>query len=440
MYIDFTALRRPAGAGQARHRMEPQFDEADAQRATPAQPEAGVAEASGNAQPSTAVRLKEPGERRGWRLQRKDRELLALLGLCRYLTVGQVVALGAASGSEKASAQRLRRLAGEVRSRGWPFRPSLLRAIPYRAFDGEPLQLWGLSPAGCALAAGELARVLRAFRADVGAVFAEHFVFLTDLFVRLVQPYLAAGVPPRALPFRWNVAEDVELPWRDRDETGCEKARIIRPDAVLEVPSSQRRFFIECEMGTHTLTPLGPDKPQATVRKLQRYDAYVSGLADVPTRLSHYGKKYPDGWPCEVVFLVRTEGRQRATEAALRACLETLAGTRLTARALTLEAATAHCALTLPRPGRPEETCPSPAPASGGAVAEAFYGEHEHGAVKDFVLDMTAALAEANALLRRHGLAPVPGPASKAPMLDFLRKAHAEMQRRREADGSTSGA
>jgi hypothetical protein len=292
-----------------------------------------------------------------------------------------------------------------------------------------------LTPAGYALAAGELARVLKAFRADGGAVFAEHFIFLTDLFVQLVRPHLSAGLPPRALPFRWNVAEDVELPWRDKDDAGCEKARVIRPDAVLEVPSSQRRFFIECEMGTHTLTPLGPDKPQATVRKLQRYDAYVSGFADVPGRLSHYRKKYPDGWPCEVLFLVRTESRRRATEAALRACLETLAGTRLTTHAFTLEEAAAHCANSPPPPERPD--APQPPPASRGEEPRPFYGEHEHGAVKDFVLDMTAALAEANTLLRQHGLAAIPGPASKAPMLDFLRKAQAEMQRRRGRDGSS---
>jgi hypothetical protein len=367
------------------------------------------------------------------RLAHRDRELLALLGLCRYLTARQVVALEPGPASEKAAAQRLRRLAREVASKGWPPRPPLLRAVPYRAADGEPLHLWTLSPAGCALAAGELARVLRAFRGDVGAAFAEHFIFLTDLFVQLARPHLRAGVAPRELPFRWNVTEDVDLPWRDRDASGDEKARVIRPDAVLEVPSSQRRFFIECEMGTHTLVPLGPDKPQATVRKLERYDAYVSGLADVPTRLSHYRKKYPDGWPCEVLFLVRSEGRRRSTEEALRACLETLAGTQLRARAVTLEEAVAHCSLALPSAG----TAQAARPATGlpDEVPPAFYGEHEHGAVKDFVLDMTAALAEANALLRRHGLGPIPGPASKAPMLDFLRKAQAEMQRRRARDG-----
>jgi len=366
------------------------------------------------------------------RLGRRDRNLLALLGLCRYLTADQVVALEPGRTTPKAASQRLRRLARDAASGEWPARAALLRAVPYRAFDGEPMQLFGLSPAGCALAAGELGRVLKAFRGDVGAAFAEHFVFLTHLLVQLVRPYLAAGVAPRDLPFRWNVVEDVELPWRDRDDAGSEKPRVIRPDAVLEVPAAQRRLFIECEMGTHTLVPLSPDKHQATLRKLQRYDAYVSGFADVPGRLSHYRKKYPDGWPCEVLFLVRTEARRRSTEDALRACLETLAGTQLRARAATLEEAVAHIRQALPLFQRPAGPTPPPAPLEAPMP---FYGEPEHGAVKDFVLDMTSALAEANALLRRHGLRPIPGPASKAPMLEFLRKAQAEMQRRRTSDG-----
>jgi hypothetical protein len=368
------------------------------------------------------------------RLQQRDRELLALLGVCRYLTLHQVVALGPEGGSEKATGQRLRRLAGENRG----FNPPLLRAVPYRAFSGEPLRLWGLTTPGCAVAAAELARVLKALRTDVGAVFAEHFVFLTELFVQLARPCLRAGLLPRALPFRWNVAEDVELPWRERDDAGAAKARVIRPDAVLEVPCAHRRFFIECEMGTHTLTPLGPDKPQATVRKLERYDAYISGLADVPARLSHYRSKYPDGWPCEVVFLVRSEGRRDATNAALTACLERLAGTRLTARAFTLDEASAHCSAAFVASEAAGAPNASAGPPAGAGAPSGFYGEREHGAVRDFVLDMTAALAEANASLRSHGLAAIPGPVSKAAMLEFLRKAQAEMQRLRGGDARPS--
>jgi Replication-relaxation len=391
------------------------FDPGSSQ--SPSVPRPGAAAAQPNARPP--------------RLQRPDRALLALLGVCRYLTASQVASLRLGGRTEKGAVHRLRRLSGEAHSKGWPFSPALVRALAYRAFDGEPLRLWGLTPAGCSVAAGELGRALKSFRSDVGAVFAEHFVFLTELFVRLARPHLAAGVLPRALPFRWNVAEDVELPWRDRDEAGCEKSRVIRPDAVLELPGCERRLFIECEMGTNPLTSTGPDKAQATVRKVERYDAYVSGFADVTARLSHYRRKYPDGWPCEVLFLVQSESRRRATAAALRTCLENLAGSRLCARAFTLEEAVAHCAGFLTRP---EASAAPPTPSALGPMvgSEApFYGEREHGAVKDFVLDMTAALAEANTQLRRHGLDTIPGPASKAPMLDFLRKAQAEMQRRR---------
>ncbi len=357
------------------------------------------------------------------RLQPSDRGLLALLGLCRFLTADQVVALAANGRTDKAVAQRLCRLAGESRPRGCGPLPALLRPLPYRSYTGEAMRLWGLTAAGATAASVELARELHPVRSDVGAFFAEHFVCLTDLFVQLVRPYLAAGVLPRALPFRWNVSEDVELPWQDRDGGEAAKARVIRPDAVLEVPGAERRFFIECETGSHTLTPRSPDKPQATVRKLERYDAYVSGFAEVPTRLTHYRRKYPDGWPCEVLFLVPSEGRQHATEAALAACLEALAGSRLTAHAFTLEQAAAHCAAHLPFAGTaPPQPLPAP-----------FYGEAEHGAVRDYVLEMTAALAEANTRLLRHGLHSVPGPISKAGMLDFLRKAQAEMQRLRRA-------
>jgi hypothetical protein len=387
--------------------------------------------------PATQRALLLPSmEDRGQRLQRRDRELLALLGICRYLTLRQVVALGPDGSSEKATGQRLRKLSGEAKGKGSAFHPPLLRAIRYRAFSGEPLRLWGLTSAGCAVAAGELARVLKAVRTDVGAVFAEHFVFLTELFVQLARPLLQAGLLPRELPFRWNVAEDIELPWRDWDGGGAARARVIRPDAVLEVPSSQRRFFVECEMGTNTLTPVGPDKPQSTVRKLERYDSYVSGFADVTAKVSHYQRKYPDGWPCEVLFLVRSDSRRDATNEALKACLQKLAGTRLVARAFTLEEAAARCCI----PSEPEVARATP-PAPSLAHAESsprFYGEREHAAVKDFVLDMTAALAEANAVLRGHGLVPIPGPASKAPMLEFLRKAQAEMQRLRGPSAATA--
>jgi hypothetical protein len=94
--------------------------------------------------------------------------------------------------------------------------------------------------------------------------------------------------------------------------------------------------FIECETGSHTLVPVSRDKPAATVRKAERYEAFLRGLADVPNRMTHYARTYPDGWPAEVAFLVPTEGRRPSTEAAL-ARLE--ASRHVTFRVCTLEGA-----------------------------------------------------------------------------------------------------
>jgi hypothetical protein len=62
-----------------------------------------------------------------------------------------------------------------------------------------------------------------------------------------------------------------------------------------------------------------------------------------------------------------------------------------------------------------------------------FYDEVDHRAVKAFVLEMSAALDRANAALRRRHLPPVSEPPSSTGMVAFLKRAQAEMQRRRES-------
>ncbi len=325
-------------------------------------------------------------------------------------------------------------MAGDAtQSKVRPFKPALTRALTFRAFDGKPFQLWALTPAGYAVAGAELGRLLRVPRVDVGAAFAEHSVFLTELFVQLARPYLRSGVTPRDLPFRWDVAEDVELPWRERGEGGGTKSRVIRPDAVLEMPTARRRLFIECEMGTHTLTPVSPEKLQATVRKVERYDAYVSGFADARGRVSHYQRKYPDGWPCEVLFIVQKVRRQRATAEALATAREKR-GTRVPARAFTLEEMVEYCGALFPSPSRGLPREAAAFTARCGPAPRQFYGEREHRTVNDFILEMTAALTAANCALRRNGFTPVAEPSSKAAMLDFLRKAQVELHRQRAGE------
>jgi hypothetical protein len=375
------------------------------------------------------------------RLSRRDRHLLALLGLCRYLTVRQVVTLGIHATTPKPVEYGLRGLAGEqTEYKVRPYRPALVRRLRLQAFDGAPLELWGLRAAGYSVAGAELGEALRVLPTDVGAAFAAHFVFLTDLFVALVGPYARAGVAPRALPFRWEVGEDAELPWLGRDDSGDARQRLIRPDAVLEVPGAQRRVFVECETGSHTLVPRNSRRHQSTVRKLEQYDDFVSGFVDLASGLTHARRKYPDGWPAEVLFLVPTESRQAATTRVLAEARAARGPRCIAAQALTLAGADAYLQRLLPAaparvPDAVERTRPlsrarPPRPAS-------FYGEPEHRAVKDFVLESQAALAEANRRLRGRRLPPVPEPASAGRMADFLRRAQAELARGRGETGRT---
>jgi len=280
-------------------------------------------------------------QRRQTGLKAKDKRLLAVLGLCRALTLNQVVALLGNPKDTRTVHNRLRALAGDTGNVKLPdFGAASLRRLRFRAYDGAPLILWAPTPAGFAIAQRELGRELTLPRAGGGISFAEHFVALTDLFVRLVRPYFVAQTSLRELPFGWDIADDVRLPWREPTDMGAFRARVIRPDAILTIPSARRRIFIECETGTHTLVPVRKDREQATVNKAARYETFLRGLADVPKRLTHYGAKYPDGWVAEVLFLVPTEGRRASTEAALLTVARDIGS--VTFRAFTLEQAVAY--------------------------------------------------------------------------------------------------
>jgi hypothetical protein len=342
----------------------------------------------------------------------------------------RTISLGHWAKTTQATQYKLRGLSGEATQyKVRPFYPPIVRQISFRAFDGEPRQLWGLTSNGYAVAGADLGRPLRVPRVDVGAAFAEHFVLLTDLFVDLVRPYLQAGVAVRDLPFRWDVTEQVELPWREADQSGNGQTRVVRPDAVIELAGARRRFFVECETGSHSLVPRSQNKDQATIRKLERYDDYVSGLADVRSRITHYEATYPDRWSCEVLLLVPSGPRQRSTASVVAEFRSGRNGKCVSAQALALPEAATYLARLLP---------PAAAVASshrrgaaGRQPSSPFYGEPEHRALKTFVLEISAALKQANATLRAEHLPLVPEPASSAGMLALLKKAQTEMQRRR---------
>jgi hypothetical protein len=342
--------------------------------------------------------------------------------MCRALTLEQVVALLGGPKDTRAVHNRLRALAGDIGNVKLPdFGGASLRRLRFRAYDGAPLVLWSPTLTGFAIAQHELGRDLTLPRGGNGIAFAEHFVALTDLFVGLVRPFFLGSTPLWELPFAWDVADDMRLPWKEPTEAGALRDRAIRPDAVLTVPSARRRVFIECEMGTHTLVSVRKDRHQATVHKARRYETFLAGVADVPKRLTHYATKYPDGWAAEVLFLVPTEGRRASTEAAL-ASVATGTASRVSFQVFTLERALAYVHGLLQAP--PHVTSPAP------AANVPLFSQEEHQTVNAFVVESTAALAQANASLRQAGRPEVAHPPSTPQMLAFLRRAQGVSQER----------
>jgi len=173
---------------------------------------------------------------------------------------------------------------------------------------------------------------------------------LTELFVRISAPYLHGNVRPSALPFHWNPT-DTELPWAQYDSrAGKFRQRRLVPDAILELPSVRRRFFVECEMGTHSIVAASDEKTGATLSKVERYDEFFAGYAAASDRLTFYRKSYPDQWPAEVLFLVRKIRRRDAVNAAIENWKKGRTGCVVLARAVTVEDAVSDLSHLLPPP------------------------------------------------------------------------------------------
>lgn len=63
------------------------------------------------------------------------------------------------------------------------------------------------------------------------------------------------------------------------------------------------------EREQHTIKPVGPNKPNATMAKLKRYSEFITGLAKVEPRTTWYAAKFPDGLKPELVLVEPSERR-----------------------------------------------------------------------------------------------------------------------------------
>jgi len=285
-------------------------------------------------------------------LRPRDRDLIALVAIARYLSTEQARRLVFASTTDSTTCRkRLHSLAGlpmkerrqDARRRRAVFDPPYLRRLQFRDSLGHTVDLWALSSPGYAIAQHELRETRKPTREDVGTSFLEHSVTLTDLFVALASPFTGAGVRACELPFHWDPIDSKHLPWQEYDSDADKKrARRIVPDAVLELPGARRRYFIECEMGTHSIVAASDEKTGATLAKTERYDEFFAR--------SFYANSFPDRWPAEVLFLVRTDSRKESVNHALAAWLRGRAGVAVHARAVTLAQVAPELLALLPPP------------------------------------------------------------------------------------------
>jgi hypothetical protein len=271
------------------------------------------------------------------RLTDKDRQIIGVLAIARYLSNQQLQRLFYSGRTGRTMCKRLRSLAGEGPRK---FNRPYLRRLSYRTLEGRYVDLWALTAAGYATAQAILETPLKIPREDVGAAFREHLVTLNELLVALLAPPPGTYARARQTVFRWMTSDLVRLPWRQYlQKSGRQLERVVFPDAVLELPQSRRRLFLECEMGTHSIVARTDQKAGSTLSKVENYSGFIRGFADSVKGETFYARKYPDGWTPEVLFLIRTTARVILVNEAIAQWRADRLGTPLVVRALTFDQA-----------------------------------------------------------------------------------------------------
>jgi hypothetical protein len=292
------------------------------------------------------------------RLTDRDRDLLGLLVLARYMTAGQVHRLAFPGKNLSVAYRRLVKLTGTGRQ------PAFLRQTFFRTYDGKRVAVWAPTQYAMPAALARAGTLPELPKHDVGAHFLEHLVQLNELLIELWAD--GHRCPKVNHPsYRWTPSDRIRLTWGEYEvHRGRQQQRFIQPDAVLELPAQRLRFFLECEMGTQPINVGNGNAQGATVTKAERYHRYLTRTAGLRQGQTHYTAQFPDGFQAKVLFLVLTPARSASVNAALvawRSEKGLQAGGTL--RALTFREATAELR-GLAGLGVPASSGPNPAPSS----------------------------------------------------------------------------
>jgi hypothetical protein len=216
--------------------------------------------------------------------------------------------------------------------------------------------------------------------------------------------------------------------------------RRLQPDALLEDPVAQRRYFIEYETGSATVADA--KKSTSTMAKLNRYAEFLVGYAGNPfhgERDTFYTRAFKDAWPAEVLFVTPTEARRDTIAAVIRQRTESIK-TKIAAQSVTLSEVRRYLCRALynadrplggadlaPRRLGPLAALPSLARAKEGPARNADEERLRRGRVsvrgealvnvEKAMRSARAALASAQEMLAQLKIPPdaIPKPASTAP-------------------------
>ncbi len=305
---------------------------------------------------------------KGMVLTERDRALLGYLGVARYVTGAQAHRLLAPGHDKAITSRRLARLC-ELGPN--PGDDAYLRRLEYRRSNSLPFPVWTLTPHGRALAEPLAPGPVAAVQPGVGILFIERILALNELLIALILAARQSESAPLAdLPFRWCVA-DQPLRFETFDRVYMtRRPAVLRPGAVIDLPRTRNRIFLEPELGTTSLAPADPRQGHVK-RRLERYVEFFGSFTGRDRQQTWYGAAFPDGYYPEVITLARTEARRAKVERhikdwfqggdsryALRAF--TFAGAKATLTPLVAPAATPA-----PHPAAP---APAPAPASSPPI------------------------------------------------------------------------
>ena len=243
-------------------------------------------------------------------LTERDRRLLGYFALARHLTAEQVHLLLGPAQSDERTYKQLRRLCQPASGEdGTP----LLRRQEVAPRKGTALGFWRLTDRGWAEAAKELPFAVSRPHTTPGQQHLLHQMQLNQVLVDLTSQLGGSNVPAVAtLPFRWVPEAPAALSFKLQNRHGLYNRAAVKPDALVEVPTGGRRFFLEAETGSQSITTGQHDRVHSgsIKQKLLRYAAFFTGVETENLQTTWYKQAFSDELFPELLFVVHSRERK----------------------------------------------------------------------------------------------------------------------------------